>query len=459
MRVRGRTRLLSAVAVAAGLVISGMASTGYATAVDPGATRTATRAIDPSGTERADSADPITDRDGGRDAGGTMPGEPSGTEPNDTAPSGTEPEQVGLHETVNTVLGYAGERTHKFRFPGARYVKLHFSRLAVPPGGRMTVADPSGNEIHSYRADPTRVKLPGDAPITYDEAGGFWAMSVSGDTAVVTLESAPEAAGLMTRYGATIDKVARGLTGDEAPVAVPGRRGDAPPAGPGSEESVCGRDDTEDAVCYKSDYPAEYAHSRPVARLLIDGRSLCTAWRIGPNNRLLTNHHCFRSTGSARNTEVWFNYQCVACGDRRVTTPTKVVGGSVLATERELDYTLFTVSGFDKIRDFGHLTLDSRRADRGEEVYIPQHPGGDPKQISLHSDVDARGACRIDEPVYPGYTEGSDASYYCDTAPGSSGSPVLSRRTHKVVALHHFGGCPNSGVRADLLYRAIGDQL
>jgi hypothetical protein len=45
----------------------------------------------------------------------------------------------------------------------------------------------------------------------------------------------------------------------------------------------------------------------------------------------------------------------------------------------------------------------------------------------------------------------TDVSYYCDTAGGSSGSPVLSRKTGKVVALHHFGGCPNSGVRADLL--------
>ncbi len=32
-----------------------------------------------------------------------------------------------------------------------------------------------------------------------------------------------------------------------------------------------------------------------------------------------------------------------------------------------------------------------------------------------------------------------------------SGSPVISRATNRVVALHHFGGCPNSGVRGDLL--------
>ena len=62
-------------------------------------------------------------------------------------------------------------------------------------------------------------------------------------------------------------------------------------------------------------------------------------------------------------------------------------------------------------------------------------------------------------PNYTGYAAGSDVSYYCDTEGGSSGSPVLSRATNKVVALHHFGGCPNSGVRADLLAAKLRQYL
>jgi V8-like Glu-specific endopeptidase len=60
---------------------------------------------------------------------------------------------------------------------------------------------------------------------------------------------------------------------------------------------------------------------------------------------------------------------------------------------------------------------------------------------------------------YDGYARDSDVSYYCDTAGGSSGSPVLSRVTNRVVALHHFGGCPNSGVRADLIYAKIKNLI
>ncbi|MGH3715907.1 MAG: trypsin-like serine peptidase [Micromonosporaceae bacterium] len=445
MWVRGRMRFPGAAAIAAGLLASGMAGDGYAGA------RTSAPTADRTAAERAASTDPVTTgRGDGRDSGdeaGTTPGEPSGG----------QPEPVGVTETVDAVLGDAGERTHRLHFPGARYVKVHFSELDVLPGDRVTVADPTGNEVHTYRADPALASLPGDSPVTYDESGGFWAMSVSGDTAVVKLERAPGVDRLMTRRNVVIDKVARGLLAAETPA----RGGDAPraPAGPGSEESTCGNDDAEDAVCYESDYPTEYAHSRPVARLLIDGTSLCTAWRIGPNNRLLTNHHCFRDSAAARGTEVWFDYECTDCGDATTTTPIKVAGSSVLATNRGLDYTLFTVSDFDEIQEFGYLELETRIAEDGEELYIPQHPGGDPKQISLHSDVDETGACVVDEPSYDGYFAGSDTSYYCDTAPGSSGSPVLSRRTHKVVALHHFGGCPNSGVRGDRLYRALRGRL
>ena len=63
------------------------------------------------------------------------------------------------------------------------------------------------------------------------------------------------------------------------------------------------------------------------------------------------------------------------------------------------------------------------------------------------------------DPLYDGYAKDSDVSYYCDTEGGSSGSPVLSRKTDKVIALHHFGGCPNSGVRIDLIYNKIKSLL
>jgi lysyl endopeptidase len=318
---------------------------------------------------------------------------------------------------------------------------VHFDRLALLPGDHVTVSDAHGTEVQRIEAGLL------DAP-----GARKWAMSVDGDTAVVTLHRArPELlAGLesLAGLGVEVDRVAHGLA--------PGER---TAAGPGREESVCGRSDAKDAVCYKSADPVAYNRSKAVARLLINGVELCTGWRLGPTNRMLTNNHCMVSSADAYDTEVWFDYQCAQCGGHAVFKPTKVWGGQVLSTYRDYDYTLFTVENFEKVQKFGYLTIDPARPAKGTEVYIPQHPGGDPGVIAMTSDRDPRGNCAIADPAYDGYAADSDVSYHCDTAGGSSGSPVLSRASDKVVGLHHFGGCPNSGVRIDLVYNRIKRYL
>ena len=130
----------------------------------------------------------------------------------------------------------------------------------------------------------------------------------------------------------------------------------------------------------------------------------------------------------------------------------------MLATNHVYDFTLFTVENFAAVKKFGYLTLDTARPVRGQELFVPQHPAGEPARIA-GARGDAAGNCAVAENAYDGYATDSDVSYYCDTAGGSSGSPVLSRKTGKVVALHHFGGCPNSGVRADLLATKLARYL
>jgi hypothetical protein len=196
----------------------------------------------------------------------------------------------------------------------------------------------------------------------------------------------------------------------------------------------------------------------PVARLLIDGTVLCTAFRVGERNRLLTNNHCFKETWEAQQTEVWFGYDCVACETELTNSPVKVHGAQVLATSKSLDYTLFSVDDFRRIARFGNLELADVPAERGEAIYIPQHPAGRPTEIAMDSTMDG-GNCVVKHAVYDGYVVGSDISYYCDTEFGSSGSPVLSRDTHEVIALHHFGGCPNSGVNVQLIKTEIGHMI
>lgn len=361
------------------------------------------------------------------------------------------PEQIGVEQVVNAVLsGRGAELSTTFRYPGASYVKVHFAGLALAPGDYVTVAAPDGRESYTYRGPSSLAEqLIGTAGGT-----GRWAKSVTGEAAVVRVHRGSDrtlSGQVLSRAplatAVRIDRVARGFSQRELAERDASQR---------RPESICGGgDDKYDTVCYRSKYPTEYARSRPVAKMLIGGTGLCTAWRVGPSNRLLTNNHCIASDSDARASEIWFNYQCATCGGTAVERTTKVEGSRVLATDRTLDYALFTVDNFEAIRDFGYLTLDQRVSAAGEEVYIPQHPRGAPKQIAMSSDDDRGGACQVEAPVYSGYQPRTDVAYRCDTEAGSSGSPVISRRTHRVIALHHFGGCPNSGVRADLLATSL----
>src|SRR4051794_5438575 len=384
---------------------------------------------------------------------------PAAAPPSTVAARPDPVDTIGTVEQIGQLLDYAGaERTKTFHYPGASYMKVHFNRMLLLPGDYVTVSKPDGTDSQVYSGDPGRA-------VTEAANSGRWAMSVDGDTAVVTMHTKGlDPGGLRGRLaemGVSVDRYARGYTKAERDAKeVAARKAKADEARrSGTEESVCGHDDKQDATCYKSSDPVPYTRSKAVARLLINGVELCSAWRVGPNNRMFTNHHCFTDSYDARNTEVWFNYECAVCGGWDTLETTKVWGDRVLATDDTLDYTLFTVQNFDTIARFGYLQLDVRAPRKGEELYIPQHPAGDPTKIAMDSPFERNGNCSVADPSYYGYDAGTDLSYYCDTEGGSSGSPVLSRATNRVIGLHHFGGCPNSGVRIDLVYDRVGSLL
>jgi len=107
------------------------------------------------------------------------------------------------------------------------------------------------------------------------------------------------------------------------------------------------------------------------------------------------------------------------------------------------------------------------------QIFIPQHPNGRAKEIgivSTHPADASNGVCAISS-VTESPCRGSgyqDLGYFCDTEGGSSGSPVVSRVTQKVIALHHCrggtactdtGGQPNRAVPIGLIYQEIRSFL
>ncbi len=79
---------------------------------------------------------------------------------------------------------------------------------------------------------------------------------------------------------------------------------------------MCSTDARRDVVCYQSSHPTEYARGNAVARLLISGGGMCTTWRVGNTNRMLTNKHCFSTQAAVSGSEMQFNYQCAPAAAR-----------------------------------------------------------------------------------------------------------------------------------------------
>ena len=328
--------------------------------------------------------------------------------------------------------------------PGASYIRIHFGRFSLPDGVVVEISNADRTEVYRY----ANGKLDG---VTLDRQRGddgvnrFYAMSVTGDTAVIRLHGRLDRFD-PARHGILVDSWLEG----------PGAR---PPSSKNDAdshlESTCGVNERYDAKCYADSHPAEYDRSSPVALLITSRGEECTAWRVGPDNRMFTAKHCVSAQGDLDGSEIWFRYRAESCGSSAATQPIKVTGGQLLAKDSTLDYALFTVNDFASIASQGHLGLDVRNGVQGERIFIPQHGLGKPRQIALESDMNVSGLCEIDDNDYDGYAAGSDLGYFCDTTTSSSGSPVISRATGKVIALHHLGGCFNSGTKVALIWPEV----
>jgi len=324
---------------------------------------------------------------------------------------------------------------HEIYQPGATYIAVHFDGFRLAPGDKLIVTDGSGGQRYTL-TDRGRMG-----------AGTFWARHVKGDTARFEL-------------WATSTNGAQGFTIDEIAVGNENFPGSFGP------EAICGVDDKDNAVCYESSYPTEYERSRAVARLLTNGAFLCTGWLVTADGKLLTNEHCITSASEALNTDYEFMAEAPGCSDGNCQlcyTGDVTAGGTLLRDNASLDYALVQLGG-NLSASYGYLQIDNRTALVGEQIYIPQYPGGRAKELGIFSSAasDAGdGFCHVNSISQPpcsgsGY---SDVGYYCDTEGGSSGSPVLATSSHMVIALHHCANCPNRGVPINLVYDDVADLL
>jgi V8-like Glu-specific endopeptidase len=356
------------------------------------------------------------------------------------------PERVGEEAPIalkspeiRTLAGDGGSKivwSTEIRRDGASYIAPHFSRFDLPPGAALVIRSPRGERSW---------KLSGTGKGNLGRTKGFWGIHIPGPAAVLELwASGPVPAGAVV-----LDRFAHG---------------DPPLPGP-QPDLICGIDDTEEAKCVQTREPEIYDHARAVARLLINGVSACTGWLIGSSGHLMTNWHCIGDAEAAANTDYEFMAEGPTCAtDCRSwgACPGTVaaVSADFVKTNWDLDYTLLQLP-VNAADTYGYLRLRESGPEIDERIYIAGHPAVWGKRIHDKSTSDASGHCTVnslsESPCLGG--DHTEVGYYCDSQGGSSGSPVLGYDDHLVVALHHCGGCLNTGVPVQPIIEDLGDDL
>ncbi len=341
---------------------------------------------------------------------------------------------------LDTPQGYKGVTqeesgtswTYELHHPDATYIAIHFVDFDLASGDYLIVTDPSGEQFYVMEG---KGKM---------NAGTFWAQHIKGDTVFLELvQTNPEGGN-----GFIIDEYVAGFLEI------------------GGDKAICGADDKENAVCYESSHPDQYDRARAVARLLSGGSAFCTGWLVSSDNHLITNEHCVSSASEALNTDYEFMAEAPNCSDNNCPDcfpGTIFSGATFVQDDANLDYCLLQITSGNPSSQYGYLELDDRVAVVGEQIYIPQHPDGRAKELSIYSShsSDTGGVSQVysitaDPCSGSGYY---DVGYYADTEGGSSGSPVLAISSNKVIALHHCANCPNRGVPIHLIYDEIADYL
>lgn len=278
--------------------------------------------------------------------------------------------------------------------PGAEGLRIHFEITRSGEAWGVQIKDAAGEVAWS----------------TWDnEVGGddFWSDEIAGDKLTVEVHSSRPSNLLQL----TIDKIAV-VKPEVTPVSITGVNQLA-------------------SIVDQDDWIVDLGGS--VARLRFVGDDggvyVCTAFLV-TSDLMLTNQHCIASQSEMESALVDFDYLEEGVIGRTLQF------SELIETDHTLDYSVVRLS---QCVGRTPLELDTNHPADEEQLLIIQHPGGEPKQVSIAD-------CTVDGPLVEGRggTE-TDMGHQCDTKGGSSGSPVFQFNSRRVVALHHLGINPASG--------------
>ena len=156
-------------------------------------------------------------------------------------------------------------------------------------------------------------------------------------------------------------------------------------------------------------------------------QSRCTGFLVAPNI-IMTNNHCVPSNYFASGVKATFDYESEKINESLTTFSCD----KLLLTNTSLDFSLLECSNFPA--DFvapTPLILSDIEMNTNDEIYII-HQNCD---YYLKSDCDS--TKKFSEGLITEYNW--KYAHNADTLGGSSGSPMFSKDTNKVVGIHHAG--------------------
>ncbi|EQC25285.1 hypothetical protein SDRG_16839 [Saprolegnia diclina VS20] len=317
---------------------------------------------------------------------------------------------------------------------GATYISLHFTSMDLPEGASITITSLDGSKKVSYTGK-------------HDD---LFTTTIDADRVVLTY-TAPSYEKTVSGSVFAVDKFISGTGGPKNVL-----------------ESICGEDNSKPSQCYAQDEKTKFDTSKAVARLLINGRSLCTGWLIGSEGHLMTNWHCIKTADDAKNVQVEFAAKCATCEDPNNTKQLACKGNLVasdaeyIVSDQKNDFALVKLKLKDGVdlKQYGYLQVRPSGPVLNEEIYIPQHPKGNPQHMALVTANNTPGKI-VDLSSGSCYTEIPEKDYVghqLDTQGGSSGSPMISTKDNVVVALHNCGGCNNGGIKMNRIVEFLASK-
>ncbi|MDB5541718.1 MAG: hypothetical protein JWQ89_3445 [Devosia sp.] len=162
----------------------------------------------------------------------------------------------------------------------------------------------------------------------------------------------------------------------------------------------------------------------------------CSGFVIG-ERLAMTNNHCVATAADCASASLVFDY--FVDKFESTTMGAQVGCKQVLLTDYALDFSILEMAEAGP-QGLAALALLAVPPEPDEEAVLIHHPGGEPKMVSINGclPIELEVTGRGDPPSQ------QDFSHRCDSAGGSSGSPILvrSRRAEGefcVGGLHHWG--------------------